>query len=155
MSFADNLRAAMERANVSQSELARRLGIRSQAVNQWFKPQGTAPRGRRLAEVAAAVGVELSDLLGDANAAKQGAATPEEQAKRDLLAAFDAMDQRGRETLLRIAQTLQNNDPPTPKVERTPTPPLRTGGRVKEKPAAADDCVKPALRVVAGEVERR
>jgi transcriptional regulator with XRE-family HTH domain len=65
MSFSENLRAVMERGGVSQSELARRLGIRSQAVNQWLKPGGTAPRGARLHEIATALGVGLSELLAE------------------------------------------------------------------------------------------
>lgn len=65
MSFADNLRAAMNRAGVNQSELGRRLGIKSQAVNQWLQPGGTAPRGTRLREVAAALDVSLSALLAE------------------------------------------------------------------------------------------
>jgi transcriptional regulator with XRE-family HTH domain len=55
----------MERANITQSELARRLGIKPQAVNQWLQPGGTAPRGGRLHEVATALGVPLSELLAE------------------------------------------------------------------------------------------
>lgn len=63
----------MDRAGVSQSELARRLGIRSQAVNQWLKEGGTAPRGARLQQVAAALNVGLSELLTGPSGTPQSA----------------------------------------------------------------------------------
>jgi transcriptional regulator with XRE-family HTH domain len=109
MSFADNLRAAMRKAKVSQSELARRLGIRSQAVNQWLQPEGTAPRGARLREVAAAVGVELSELL--AEPLTPPVALSRDQARAELLATYDTLDERDRNVLLRIAQSMRRDVP--------------------------------------------
>ena len=98
MSFADNLRAAMERKGISQSELARLLGIKSQAVNQWLKPAGTMPRGTRLHDIAKALGVELQELLGISVAPVNNRAK--------LLAAFDTMDEECREALLNTAELL-------------------------------------------------
>jgi transcriptional regulator with XRE-family HTH domain len=98
MSFADNLRAAMERKGISQSELARLLGIKSQAVNQWLKPGGTTPRGTRLHDIAKALGVALQELLGISPA-------PANKQSR-LLVAFDTMDEERREALLTIAELL-------------------------------------------------
>lgn len=90
----------MQRAGVSQSELARRLGIRSQAVNQWLAPGGTAPRGARLHKVAAALGVALSDLLIESIDASA------DQARTDLLAAYDAMNEEQRNALLIVAKVM-------------------------------------------------
>ena len=105
MSFAENLRAAMDRAGVSQSELGRRLGIRSQAVNQWLKPGGTAPRGARLHQVAAALGVGLSELLAEAPKPPKGPPTsPGEQTR--LLAAYEAMGDAQRKVLLQVAEMM-------------------------------------------------
>jgi len=64
MSLIDNMRRIMAERGVNQSELARRLNIKSQAVNQWFRDGGTAPQGRRVGEIAAALGVTLGELLG-------------------------------------------------------------------------------------------
>lgn len=61
-SFVTRLRAAMAARSVDQSELARRLGITSQAVNQWLAGE-TAPKGKRLARVADELGVSLDWLL--------------------------------------------------------------------------------------------
>lgn len=106
MPFTDNLEAAMRRAGVSQSELARRLGIRSQAVNQWFKSGGTAPRGKRLIRVAEALGVDLAELLN-------GAPSHADQARVDLLAAYDAMDDEQRGALLTMAKAAARRDDPS------------------------------------------
>jgi transcriptional regulator with XRE-family HTH domain len=98
MSFADNLRAVMERKGVSQSELARLLGIKSQAVNQWLKPAGTTPRGTRLHDIAKALDVELQELLAISSASANKRAR--------LLVAFDIMDEERREALLTTAELL-------------------------------------------------
>ncbi len=92
MTFAHNLRAAMDRAGVSQSELARRLGIRSQAVNQWLKAGGTAPRGARLLQVAAALNVGLVELLGKSEGTPLPAETDAGYGKRLTLTRIE----RGR-----------------------------------------------------------
>jgi phage repressor protein C with HTH and peptisase S24 domain len=63
MAFKDTLQAVMTARGVNQSELGRRLGLESQSVNQWIKGK-TVPRGARLQEVAEALGVTVSELLG-------------------------------------------------------------------------------------------
>ena len=115
MSFAENLRAAMDRAGVSQSELGRRLGIRSQAVNQWLRPGGTAPRGARLHQVAAALGVGLSELLAEAVKPPRGPPTPPgDQERIELLTAYDAMSDEQRRALLTVAKGMVPQCAPPP-----------------------------------------
>ena len=63
MAFKDTLTSAMERLGLSQSELARRLDIESQSVNQWIKGK-TVPRGTRLQQVADALELTVPELLG-------------------------------------------------------------------------------------------
>ena len=63
MSFAQRLNAAMDERGLDQSGLARLLGLTSQAVSQWCNGT-TQPKGRRLTEVAAALGVTVGFLLG-------------------------------------------------------------------------------------------
>jgi len=53
----------MERAGISQSDLARALGVTSQAVNQWTTG-GTQPKGRNLQRLAEALDTPLAALLG-------------------------------------------------------------------------------------------
>lgn len=58
-----NIAEARKRAGLSQSELARNLGIKPQSVQQWEK--GTAaPRINRLGAVAQVLGVTLESLTG-------------------------------------------------------------------------------------------
>lgn len=62
MTFGERLGDIMARERVDQSELARRLDITSQAVNQWLK-QKTTPKGARLGQIAKALGVEVHELM--------------------------------------------------------------------------------------------
>lgn len=66
MTFKDNLRTALERARIDQSELARRLGVTPSAVNQWVA--GTAiPKSARLGQIADMLGVSTERLLTQVN----------------------------------------------------------------------------------------
>lgn len=56
MSIGNRIAEARQKAGLSQSELARQLGIRPQSVQAWESGQ-TAPRARRIAEVAEVLGV--------------------------------------------------------------------------------------------------
>jgi hypothetical protein len=71
----------------------------------------------------------------------EGPAGPTDARRTGLLAIFDAMDERDREALWRIAQSLQGNDPPAtsppqPKERAPPKPPFQEGGNGKEKRAS-------------------
>lgn len=69
MGFADRLAEARERAGFSQSELARRIGVKPQSVQQW-EGAGTTPRSHRLASLAMALGVTKEWLLVGGSAAE-------------------------------------------------------------------------------------
>jgi transcriptional regulator with XRE-family HTH domain len=62
MSYKDNLLRVMEAKGVSQSELARRLRLSSQGVNQWFASDGEPPY-QRLPKIAEALDVPVAQLL--------------------------------------------------------------------------------------------
>lgn len=112
----------MDRAGVSQSELGRRLGIRSQAVNQWLKPGGTAPRGARLHQVAAALGVALSELLAErVKPPRRPNTPPGDQERIELLTAYDAMSDEQRRALLTVAKGMVPQEAPLdPRPKRRP-----------------------------------
>jgi len=59
MALSDRIAEARAAAGLTQSELARRLGIRPQSVQSW-ESGVSAPRARRLSEVAAVLGVPES-----------------------------------------------------------------------------------------------
>lgn len=62
MSFAGRLAEARQRAGMTQSELARRLGVSPQSVQQW-EQSGTTPRAHRIKDLALALGVTREWLL--------------------------------------------------------------------------------------------
>ncbi len=59
------IKALMDARGFDQSQVARRLGIEPQSVQQWIRGQ-TAPRGYRIQALAALLDVEPSLLLGPA-----------------------------------------------------------------------------------------
>lgn len=63
---------ARARAGLSQSELARQVGVKPQSVQQWEKKGGTAPRGHRLNKIADTLGVTRAWLLGVPESAMRG-----------------------------------------------------------------------------------
>ena len=62
MNINDRIREAREQAGISQTELARLLGVTRSACSQWESPQGTAPRRERLEQLATLLGVSYEWL---------------------------------------------------------------------------------------------
>lgn len=63
MTFGENLTRLLNAASITQSELARRLKIKSQAVNQWCMAR-TAPKDvARMKDIADAIGVPVTEVL--------------------------------------------------------------------------------------------
>lgn len=60
-----NIARLRSECGLSQSELAKKLDIDETAVSHWENGH-SAPRRKRLPEVAAILGVSLGELLGDA-----------------------------------------------------------------------------------------
>lgn len=71
MNIGDRLKAALKARDMSQTALAKRLGLKHQAVNQWANDRGR-PSVQRLQEIADVLGLTVSELLGDAEAAPAG-----------------------------------------------------------------------------------
>lgn len=61
MSIADTIRVAREKLDISQSELARRVGVTKTAVSKWEKGD-SAPTRKRAAKVARELGLRPEDL---------------------------------------------------------------------------------------------
>ena len=64
--FSLNLRRALALKGIRAAQLARELDVSSSAVNQWLHNR-TVPSARRLEEIAAVVGVQAGDLMGDSS----------------------------------------------------------------------------------------
>lgn len=66
-SIHQRIKRLREVAQLSQSDLARRLGVTPQTVQQWELPEGqggTAPRRKRLPELADIFGIDIGELMG-------------------------------------------------------------------------------------------
>ena len=66
MAISDRIAKARKAAGLTQSELARRLGIRPQSVQSW-EAGITAPRARRLTQVAEVLGVPEAFFFEEAD----------------------------------------------------------------------------------------
>lgn len=64
--FAERISERASILSLSQSDIARRLGIRPQSVQQWFEGE-TVPRTTRLKELAAVLKTSVTWLLGGAS----------------------------------------------------------------------------------------
>lgn len=60
--FKNNVLRAMKKNNMTQAELARRIGIGASTVNAWFN-YGCCPRTKHIADIAIALGVDVKTLL--------------------------------------------------------------------------------------------
>lgn len=67
MKVGERIKQARERASMTQSELARAVGVRPQSVQQWERGE-TDPRGKRMDAIAGALGVDKLWLLLGAEA---------------------------------------------------------------------------------------
>ena len=100
---------ARERAGLNQAELARRLGIVRQSVQQWENEE-TAPRQSRLVELATLLAVDAQWLLtGDSREEWED----EEVGRlltlqeRQLLGLYEGLDAANRILLQELADTLR------------------------------------------------
>jgi len=60
--FKNNVLRAMKKNNMTQAELARRIGIGRSTVNAWFN-YGCCPSTNHIADIARVLGVEIKTLL--------------------------------------------------------------------------------------------
>lgn len=65
--FIQNLTEIMHIKNITQAELARRMGIGRSSVNAWLKGRHCVPRTEHWGEIARCLGVNVRDLLKDIN----------------------------------------------------------------------------------------
>lgn len=75
MSIGSRIRALRARRNITQADLASRLGVKPQAVSQWERDE-TKPESERARELAAIFGVSMDWLLSDADDSVSGDSLP-------------------------------------------------------------------------------
>jgi len=135
--IARNVRKRMDAKGIGPKALSLKAGLNETYVRDILKGRSRNPRQAHLQNLALALECRVSDLTGEIGAARTDSAQADE-VKRDLLVAFDSLDTRDRETLLRIAQSFKRDDPPTASLPPTkgPEPPAPfSGGRTCRKKA--------------------
>lgn len=129
---------------LTQVELAVAIGVsRAHLTNAERGKVGLALD--KLSIAASETGTTVAWLIGEAG--------PVDQGEVALLTAFKALDQRDRETLIRVAQSFRREDPPAaptapPRTKDPNKPPFRVRGGRKENPVSADCPPGPAASVV-------
>jgi len=91
------LKAALAKAGMNQSELARRIGVERAAVSKWVTGRAT-PTLENLQKAAQVLGMSISEILGDE------VLLAETKTERDILKALRSMSQEDREALERMAK---------------------------------------------------
>ena len=119
--YGERLRKARELKGMSQAELARRLGLKPQAVQYLEEPRNMAQGSRHTARFADALGVDavwLGSGFGDMRPAqKAGAAQARSPAPRSpshLLKAIRSLRPELRDALGVIVDALHDNQPSKP-----------------------------------------
>lgn len=101
--FGDRLAGAREQAGLSQSDLARRLGVRATTVQKW-EDDHSEPRANRLSMLAGLLNVSIMWLI---NGEGEGLETPEEgMAPSDDMRALMTEMRALRSALLQDAEKL-------------------------------------------------
>lgn len=100
MTYGQRIRAARKKAGMTQTELAKKLGIPYQSIGQWEKDR-RKPKLETLQRIAEALGVPILDLLGvdkgrdDADLKKKGAEEMTiDTAKVEILMAAQGLNQK-------------------------------------------------------------
>ncbi len=77
-----NLRKMRTRIGITQTELARRLGVRQNTITQWERGS-RQPRAEMLPKLADTLGCTLDELLRTAKAAEEKSAAPAADKKEE------------------------------------------------------------------------
>ena len=102
-----NLKAALDRAGMTQSELARQLGVERGAVSNWIRGKRTPQLGH-LQEAARILNMSLAEILGEE------VLFAETKAERDAIQLLREMSSQDREHFIRLMQ-LAATEPPAGK----------------------------------------
>ncbi|RMG32499.1 MAG: XRE family transcriptional regulator [Gammaproteobacteria bacterium] len=109
MTIAARIAEARTRAGLSQSELARKLGIRPQSVQGW-ESGATAPRARRIAQIAEVLGVPETFFFespSDSSRAEESEAVMAARALGQQLVRLAETEAVGKEEIAVLGEVLR------------------------------------------------
>ena len=100
--FGNNLTHYMQQYNISQNELARRLGVSPTSVNNWCQGLKT-PRMDKVDKICQFFGIRRVDLIAE-NTLSEGDILPQDE--QALLAKYRSLNDTGKERLMEQADLL-------------------------------------------------
>ncbi|MDZ7735004.1 MAG: helix-turn-helix domain-containing protein [Gammaproteobacteria bacterium] len=116
MDIGTRIRQARIAAGLSQARLAELLGVTRSACSQWESPQGTVPRGTRLAELAGLLGVSYEWLAmgSHGDSSYTGTDGPSDQRgglnarQKELLRLYDQLPASGQAALMKFLHAFEH-----------------------------------------------
>lgn len=106
MDMGERLREARERHGMTQGELAAKLGVSTTTVTLWENRKNPRQIGTKyLKKVADALGIRVSELLGEADAKSQSGITTADLIETQLLRLFRLMPQKVQ--MFQLAQFIE------------------------------------------------
>lgn len=130
MSIGDRIKLAREAADISKSELARRIGVHPSACIQWESPEGTHPKVEHLSAVAVVLNVGFEWLATGRGEMRRDAGVRDERpsygrtesrANSDearLLALFRKLSAREKSSVLDLLESFAAEQPRSDKAPR-------------------------------------
>jgi len=112
MSFSENLRDALELANLRQIDLAKKTGISIKSIENYVKVDATIfPSADKAVKIAQVLGMTVEDLVNDQNKKKTETINNQSRNSR-IINILSKLDKYNFEAIIYIAKALldlQNN----------------------------------------------
>jgi transcriptional regulator with XRE-family HTH domain len=112
MSFSENLRDALELANLRQIDLAKKTGISIKSIENYVKVDATIfPSADKAVKIAQVLGMTVEDLVNDQNKKKTETINNQSRNSR-IINILSKLDKYNFEAIISIAKALldlQNN----------------------------------------------
>lgn len=130
MSIGDRIKLAREAADISKSELARRIGVHPSACIQWESPEGTHPKVEHLSALAVVLNVGFEWLATGRGEMRRDAGVRDERPsygrtesrtnsdEARLLALFRKLSAREKSSVLDLLESFAAEQPRSDKMPR-------------------------------------
>lgn len=130
MSIGDRIKLAREAADISKSELARRIGVHPSACIQWESPEGTHPKVEHLSALAVVLNVGFEWLATGRGEMRRDAGVRDERPsygrtesrtnsdEARLLALFRKLSAREKSSVLDLLESFAAEQPRPDKMPR-------------------------------------